>query len=111
MREHLFDTAKFKVATLSAQLSPTTLSAIKQGGVLTTSVEGILDFHGVEKAITANVTLMSDGKTILASTQQPILIKAADFGLESGIEKLGELAGLSTIGHTVPVSFNLVLNE
>jgi polyisoprenoid-binding protein YceI len=109
IREHLFDTANFKVATLSAQLSAETLSAIKQGGVLTTSVDGVLDFHGLEKPITANVTVMSDGKTILVSTQQPIIVKAADFGLDTGIEKLRELAGLASIGHSIPVSFNLVL--
>jgi polyisoprenoid-binding protein YceI len=109
LREQLFDTANFKIATLSAQLSSETLQAIKQGGVLSTSVDGLLDFHGFEQSITANVTVMSDGKTILASTQQPIIIKAADFGLDTGIEKLRELAGLPSIGHSIPVSFNLVL--
>ena len=109
LREQLFDTANFKIATLSAQLSSETLQAIKQGGVLSTSVDGLLDFHGFEQSITANVTVMSDGKTIMASTQQPIIIKAADFGLDTGIEKLRELAGLPSIGHSIPVSFNLVL--
>jgi polyisoprenoid-binding protein YceI len=109
MREHLFDTGKFKMATLSAQLTPETLNAIKQGGVLNTSITGMLDFHGLQQPITADVTLLSDGKTVLASTTQPIIIKAADFGLDTGIEKLRELAGLSNIGHSVPVSFNLVL--
>lgn len=109
LKEYLFDTKKFKVATLSAQLPAETLDTIKQGGVLNTSITGMLDFHGLQKAITANVTLLSDGETILASTQQPIIIQAADFGLDTGIEKLRELAKLSNIGHSVPVSFNLVL--
>ncbi|SIS90246.1 YceI family protein [Neptunomonas antarctica] len=109
LREHLFDTAKFKMATLSTQLSAETLSVIKQGGVLNTSIEGMLDFHGLQQPIMADVTLLSDGTTVLASTTQPIIIKAADFGLGGGIEKLRELAGLSNIGHSVPVSFNLVL--
>lgn len=109
MREHLFDTEKFKVATLTAQLTSETLNTIKQGGVLNSNIAGVLNFHGLEKPITANITLMSDGKTILASSQQPVIIQAADFGLDSGIDKLRELAGLSNIGHSIPVSFNLVL--
>lgn len=109
LREHLFDTTNFKVATIEAQLSTEILGAVKQGGILNASVDGVLDFHGFKKPITANITMMSDGKTILASTQQPIIIKAADFGLDTGIEKLRELAGLSNIGHSIPVSFNLVL--
>ena len=109
LKEYLFDTKNFKVATLSAQLPAEILDTIKQGGVLNTSITGMLDFHGFQKAITANVTLLSDGETILASTQQPIIIQAADFGLDTGIEKLRELAKLSNIGHSVPVSFNLVL--
>lgn len=109
MREHLFDTDKFKVATLTAQLTNETLNTIKQGGVLNSSVAGLLNFHGLERPITANITLMSDGKTILASSQQPVIIQATDFGLDSGIEKLRELAGLANIGHSIPVSFNLVL--
>lgn len=109
MREHLFNTEKFKVATLTAQLTSETLNTIKQGGVLNSSIAGILNFHGLQKPITANITLMSDGNTILASSQQPIMVQAADFGLDSGIEKLREVAGLSNIGHSIPVSFNLVL--
>ncbi|SFG48221.1 YceI family protein [Neptunomonas qingdaonensis] len=109
MREHLFDTEKFKLATLTAQLTSETLNTIKQGGVLNSNIAAVLNFHGLEKPITANITLMSDGKTILASSQQPVIVQAADFGLDSGIEKLRELAGLSNIGHSIPVSFNLVL--
>jgi hypothetical protein len=44
----------------------------------------------------------------VATSTQPILISAADFGLTSGIEILQKLAGLSGIGLTVPVNFNLV---
>ena len=37
----------------------------------------------------------------------PVLIKAADYALGTGIEALRDIAGLNAIGHTVPVDFTL----
>jgi hypothetical protein len=38
------------------------------------------------------------------------VIKASDFNLSKGIEKLKELAGLSVISDSVPVTFYITLN-
>jgi hypothetical protein len=68
-----------------------------------------LNIMGIIKTIsvTVQVTRKTDNGIVATSTQ-PILISAADFGLASGIKILQKLAGLSGIGLTVPVNFNLV---
>jgi hypothetical protein len=68
-----------------------------------------LTIMGISKTIT--VTVQVSRRTdngIVATSTQPILISAADFGLTAGIGILQKLAGLSGIGLTVPVNFNLV---
>ncbi|MFT7216344.1 MAG: hypothetical protein ACI8R8_001411, partial [Paraglaciecola sp.] len=55
-------------------------------------------------------TRSSDGN-ITATSSKPILIAAADYGLQSGVELLQQIAGLSSIGLSVPVSFNLVFAQ
>jgi hypothetical protein len=57
--------------------------------------------------VTVQVSRKADNG-IVATSIQPILISAADFDLISGIEILQNLAGLNSIGLTVPVNFNLV---
>ena len=41
------------------------------------------------------------------STVRPILISAADFGLEGGVSALQKIAGLEAIAAVVPVSVDL----
>ncbi|WP_315980780.1 hypothetical protein [Aliamphritea spongicola] len=54
---------------------------------------------------------MSDGKQVLASSSQPVVLSAETYGLTAGIDKLKSLAGLDYIGYTVPVSFSLMLEQ
>jgi hypothetical protein len=64
---------------------------------------------GISKTITTTVQVTrKTDNGIVATSTQPILISASDFGLTSGIEILKKLAGLNSIGLTVPVNFNLV---
>ena len=44
-------------------------------------------------------------------TLSPILVKAVDFGLIEGIEKLRTVAKLSSIDTTIPVTFTLVFQK
>ena len=111
MREHLFETSKFKTATLTSQLSPEVMKTVKDGGFVNTEVAATLNFHGLEKPLQVNVSLMSDGNKILAASNQPVVLKAETYGLTAGIDKLKSLAGLDYIGYTVPVSFSLVLEQ
>jgi polyisoprenoid-binding protein YceI len=108
MREKLFLVDKFPTAKLTAQLPDSVLTLAKGNSVLVT-LPAELSIMGISKTISATVQVTrkaDDG--IVATSTQPILISAADFGLTSGIEILQTLAGLSGIGLTVPVNFNLV---
>jgi polyisoprenoid-binding protein YceI len=108
MREKLFLVDKFPTANLTAQLPDSVLTLAKGNSILVT-LPAELSIMGISKTISAKVQVTrkaDDG--IVATSTQPILISAADFGLTSGIEILQTLAGLSGIGLTVPVNFNLV---
>jgi polyisoprenoid-binding protein YceI len=108
MREQLFVVDKFPVANLLAQL-PESVLALEKGNSISVSIPAELSIMGISKTInvTVQVTRKADNGIVATSTQS-ILISAADFGLTSGIEILQKLAGLSGIGLTVPVNFNLV---
>ena len=108
MREKLFLVDKFPSANLTAQLPGSVLSLAK-GSSISVTLPAELSIMGISKTVnvTVQVTRKADNGIVATSTQ-PILISAADFGLTSGIEILQKLAGLSGIGLTVPVNFNLV---
>lgn len=47
----------------------------------------------------------------MVSSFQPIIINANEFGLVAGVDKLRDIAGLSSISQAVPVSFVLTLTQ
>jgi polyisoprenoid-binding protein YceI len=111
MQEFLFETNKFATATITADVSPIAYGKLKKGQSLMVNTPFTLDLHGVKKVINADViiTLQAD-KTLSVVSSKPILLQAQDFGLDGGIAKLMELAGLKAIASSVPVTFNLSLN-
>ena len=108
MREKLFLVDKFPSANLTAQL-PDSVLRLAKGNSISLTLPAELNIMGISKTIstTIQVTRKADNGIVATSTR-PILISATDFGLTSGIEILQKLAGLSGIGLTVPVNFNLV---
>ncbi len=108
MREKLFLVDKFPAANLTAQL-PDSVLTLAKGSSISVTLPAELSIMGISKTIsvTVQVTRKADNGIVATSTQ-PILISAADFGLTSGVDILQKLAGLSGIGLTVPVNFNLV---
>jgi polyisoprenoid-binding protein YceI len=108
MREKLFLVDKFPTANLTAQL-PDSVLTLAKGNSVSVRLPAELSIMGISKTISATVQVTrkaDDG--IVATSTQPILISAAEFGLTSGVEILQKLAGLSGIGLTVPVNFNLI---
>jgi polyisoprenoid-binding protein YceI len=108
MREKLFLVDKFPSAKLTAQL-PDSVLTLAKGSSISVTLPAELSLMGIAKTIqvTVQVSRKADNGIVATSTQ-PILISAGDFGLTSGIEILQKLAGLDGIGLTVPVNFNLV---
>ena len=108
MRKIVFQTEKFPAATVSAQVPANVLS---EQGLHQIDLTLQLDLHGMQKSMTVPVSVVNESNRILVTSMSPVLIEAADFGLDGGILELTKLAGLMFIPTTVPVSFNLVFQQ
>ena len=75
-------------------------------------IDGKIALHGKSQTKTFSViiTKVSDNK-LLVNSFQPIIVNANEFDLVAGIDKLREIAGLSSISQAVPVSFVLTLTQ
>lgn len=109
MREMLFKTASFPEATVSAQVDPTVLEAAGEGGVLQVELPLQVSLHGVDANLTASLTVVGEGNgRVRVFSARPLLVNAASFDLEPGIEALRGIAGLSAISTSVPVTLQLL---
>ena len=52
--------------------------------------------------------MVGEAGTLRVIAAEPVVISAADFGLEGGVDALRQVAGLNSIVTAVPVSFQLV---
>jgi polyisoprenoid-binding protein YceI len=111
IKEHVFEVNKFASAKFTTALKSSALELVNTGGLLQTTLTGTLDLHGVKQELDIVVDIVSDGKSLLANTRQPVLIKGADFGFDNGFNKLSELMGGISISRSIPVSFSLVLTR
>jgi len=112
MREMLFETVKFPVATVTTEIAPGLMSAVAEGGTVQTEQLLTLSLHGIEKAMTVPVVISGDsGGNIQVLLARPIIVNAADFGLEAGVAALQAAAGLQAISRAVPVTVHLVFNR
>ena len=112
MTEYLFEIAKFSQANFTAQINISELDNIAIGTSKRLSVSGNIDLHGQQQAIVINVLVAKlANDSMLVTTVQPVIIKAEDFALVAGINKLQALAKLPSIAYTVPVSFVLTFQQ
>jgi hypothetical protein len=111
MAEHLFETNKFSQAIVEATLPASLLTTLTVDNTIESRLSAQLSLHGqtVPILLTVSVTKFTNGSLMVTSVK-PVIIKAADFDLVKGIDKLRQLAGLPSISTTVPVSFVLRLN-
>ena len=108
MRELLFETVRFPSATLEASV-PAALTQLEAGERLITRVDAALELHGSTRDYAVDV-LVSRGadNSLEVSLREPLILRAADFGLEAGVGILQEVAGLKSISTAVPVSAQLI---
>lgn len=108
MKQLLFEVGLYPEAVITAQLDPAAIAAMTgEGGVVTAALQ--IDLHGetVMKEAALNIAITDDG--LSAVTTQPLLLNAAEFGLESGVAALQEIAGLGAISRVIPVTVALQL--
>ena len=109
MRDLFFEVLQYPEAVVTAQLDMQELAQVESGAPLELVKPFTLSLHGVESTAEAHLRIVSVGGRAWVSTVRPILISAADFGLEGGVAALRKIAGLEAIAAVVPVSVNLKL--
>jgi len=109
MRDLFFEVMQYPEAVVTAQLDMQELAQVESGAPLELVKPFTLSLHGVESTAEAHLRIVSVGGRAWVSTVRPILISAADFGLEGGVAALRKIAGLEAIAAVVPVSVNLKL--
>ena len=109
LQKMLFEVASFPTASIDAALSYGQIAALRAGGARAESVSVNISLHGKTVSKMANVSVSSSGGDVRVTTTQPIVITAQEFGLESGVEALQQIAGLNAISRSIPVTVDLRL--
>lgn len=108
MQEMLFETGSYSRATLTATVDAAMLENLSVGESHTAAIEGQLALHGQTVPLTFEVVVTRTGESgMLVASRKPVVVNAPLFGLEAGVERLREVAGLPSISTAVPVSFVL----
>lgn len=112
MRDILFETGRFAKATVSTQIDPATVDKLAIGEQAEVPVQATINLHGVDAPVETSVivTRIAADK-VEVETKEPIIVDATSFGLEGGLAKLQDLAGLPGITAQVPVTFSLVFDK
>ena len=107
MKTMLFEVGLYPEAVITAQLDAEAIATMSDGGVTNVALQ--IDLHGqtVTKYAQLNIAVTEQG--VIATTAQPILLTAAEFGLEGGVAALQEVAGLNAISRVIPVTVALQL--
>jgi len=112
LRRILFETAQHPTAQVTGQLDMTAVNKLLAGEQMTLDAPFSLSLHGETQTSTAKVLVQRlDNGSLQVITREPILLKAADFKLLAGIKQLQEIAKLSAIATTIPVSAQIVFDE
>ncbi len=112
MKTMLFNVAKFAQAKVHARVDNKKLEALAVGESYIEAIDFTVSLHGISQVLKDEVQVIKlDGGNVLVSSVEPIVINANQFGLESGVEKLREVAGLPSISTAVPVMFNLAFKR
>lgn len=107
MRELFFEVTQYPQAVVTAELDVQELAQVDSGAPLEIVKPFTLSLHGIEVTAEAHLRVVAVGGRAWVSTVRPILISAADFGLEGGVAALQKIAGLEAIAAVVPVSVDL----
>ncbi len=111
MREFLFETNLYPSIVIKAQVNEI-LEKLKIGTSIVADLEATLNMHGQSLPVLLNVRVgkLTD-KKVTVSSVMPVLIRAADFKMVEGIQKLSSLVNGLQIAESIPVSFSLVFSK
>ena len=108
VREVLFNTAQFPVATYSGEVPLADVMALASGEAKAIDLSGQLSIRGKTAGVSVPVWVIKTGESRFQVTSiKPVMLNAGQFDLLSGLNSLKEIAGLQSITAMVPVSFSL----
>jgi polyisoprenoid-binding protein YceI len=111
MEESLFETKAYPDAVFEVTIDARQFAELNQMDVGDQGVVpllGRLNLHGVSQELTADAIVTRSGPDRMqVASAAPIIVRAEDFNLAPGINKLRKIAGLKSISYSVPVTFNL----
>ena len=107
MLEFVFN--QIGTAGLAAEFDMAAMEALAPGESLVQDVDVTLNLLGEEVAVFAPTFIMrvSDDKVIVTSDEM-IYLATDELGIDAGIDKLQEIAGLDNIARSVPFTFRLM---
>ena len=108
MQSMLFEIAKYpKNARFTGQLPDGLIQTAKKNGVAEATIDGLLELHGAKQIQKISIKVFSEKQGLWVTTTQPILVSASNYGMDSGIEALKNIAGLPSISDVVSTNFTL----
>jgi polyisoprenoid-binding protein YceI len=106
MQSMLFDVVSFPDARISTQIDMSAIETL--GAPSTLAIDAELSLAGQTAPVQGQVLVVpTNGNRVSVTTIAPIIIQASSLGLAPGIDALREIAGLPSIGYSVPVTFSL----
>ena len=107
MKEMLFDVGLYPEAVITAQLDAEAMAASASNRVAIVPVVLQIDLHGQVVSKEAMLAVAATDTGFSATSSEPILLNAAEFGLEAGVAALQSVAGLDAISRVIPVTASL----
>lgn len=108
MLEHIFKSTEYTVASATTRIDDEMFLQLAPGDTIATAVELQVTIAGNSQTLSSHIqaTRLADDR-FLVTTTQPIMIDARAFDFIAGVDKLREIAGLSRIDYSIPVSFSV----
>lgn len=108
MIEFLFGGAD-ATASLSATVDGGVIGALQPGQTTLVPVQGTLEFNGESMPMRTEMFVARlSAQRLLVTTDKMIMLSTAEAGIDAGIDKLMEVAGLPSIERVSPVTLRLV---
>lgn len=112
LKEHLFNTAQFPAATLTADIKTAFIDGLEGTKPVKYPLQATLSVAGHSVLLNTEVTVQPiNGQTLRVTNSKPILLSAKALGVVEGVNKLREIAGLKSIDYVVPVTFDISLQQ
>ncbi len=109
IHEHLLDDAA--AASVTGKVDPALLGDIGVGESQQLDLAAELNLLGTSTPLATKVSVTASEGSLQVVSVEPVLLNMRVLGLGNGIEKLREIAGLTSISVAVPVSFNVLLRR